>query len=327
MNTYKTFQAWRDAANQTMLRSWGISLADCGFSEEDLQLNYKWHQAQNETPQQFCDDWARKHDFSTPDPMTKQDLERTHKAPLGPNAEPCYKDTYTGCEVEAALCVFEFLMDCRKRTDEPDAPAFEKLVSGWFEGVGWGQMRLSSVPIGCYVNRLYNRYVELHGEYEDAYDWEFVPMVVRSLNLNDVMEATAYRPVIEWPDLDRKVADLRRKVEHAETVRIERQVTGNLMERLVTADYHIRIRSEDGVEEFVEGRDLTQNPQEAVTLAFAIDTIVHVDACDSAGQTEGTVMLVYGNSGWDLLADWAASGDLERLFADVSDFAASLEKA
>ena len=123
--------------------------------------------------------------------------QETDGTPQGPKA-------YTALEMEAALCAWEFLMDNDVRSgcigEIPDtATPFQKFISECMDGWGYAQMRYAARMLGTYIPRVYDAYEKAYGDYDDAYDWEFVPAVIKALPLEEVFEAGAYKREYAWP--------------------------------------------------------------------------------------------------------------------------------
>jgi hypothetical protein len=107
-----------------------------------------------------------------------------------------FKDTFDHLECEAAQCVWEWLIENR------EVPA----VNDGFEDYGSSQQRYTARVIGPYVCRVYVAYEKMFGDYDDAFDWEFVPAVVAALPLADVFEAGAYHTGFAWPNAEAMAA-------------------------------------------------------------------------------------------------------------------------
>lgn len=99
-----------------------------------------------------------------------------------------YPDVYTAGQVEAAMCVWEYFLNN------------SETYADWFDGLGTGQMRLSSQAIGIWVDKVFQAYEQNLGEFDRLFDWEFVPAAVELLDLDEVFELTAYAQPHEWPD-------------------------------------------------------------------------------------------------------------------------------
>lgn len=78
-------------------------------------------------------------------------------------------------EMEAALCVWEWLCDITVNTDEPH-PAWQE----YREGIGSAELRHESMLIGKFVLQVYNLTPDWWRE-TGSYDWELVPAIVSTL--------------------------------------------------------------------------------------------------------------------------------------------------
>lgn len=199
---YSTFELWKIAASAALQQGYGISLADAGADDEELRQYYADHTrgweygADEVTVLDFAVHYANNRDLDTPDLWTAKTLKEKYAIPEG-DVHALYPETYTGFQVEAALCVYEFLRD-------------QGEFDGYFENLGTGQMRLTSTAIGVYVDAVYRRYEELHGEMTKQFDWEFVPAVIWSFapRIDEVIAATAYSDRGYWPEIDAIVAEV-----------------------------------------------------------------------------------------------------------------------
>jgi hypothetical protein len=112
---------------------------------------------------------------------------------------------YTFMQLEAALGVWEHLIEC-KQADDPE-------VSEWFNDYGWVNMRLSVAPrVACMALDLYEASPEMPDFLTDelgwSYDWDYLPWVVQQVIRLSVGRDHDVRPV--FPPLDVLAARLRR---------------------------------------------------------------------------------------------------------------------
>lgn len=105
--------------------------------------------------------------------------------------------TYTTDEIEAALCVYDWLVTEQMRTDK--AEELTTVISDLWDDNGSPGMRCLSVAAGCIVAAVYD-HMEKHGMRFDApFDFEFVPAVCKVIDwdaLDDDIQLNrgSYRP-------------------------------------------------------------------------------------------------------------------------------------
>lgn len=100
-------------------------------------------------------------------------------------------DTLTVTQVEGALCAWEWM--CENRDSE--------LLKDYFEGLGSSGMRWASMQAGAIACQVHD-YMDAQGyEFADAYDWEFVPTVLRLLDWRKLTDDNQYSGEPYKPDI------------------------------------------------------------------------------------------------------------------------------
>lgn len=102
-------------------------------------------------------------------------------------------DSYTPLEMEAALCAWEWMLEQR---DDP-------LLIGYFEEIGTSGMRHVSMQAGQIALQTYDLMQgEKNYEFSGAYDWEFIPDVLRLLTWSDLIRDNQYNGPPYEPNID-----------------------------------------------------------------------------------------------------------------------------
>lgn len=104
--------------------------------------------------------------------------------------------TYTPLEVEAALCVWEWMID---RAD--------KELKDFFEGHGWGCMRLLATDLGRWCQQVYLKAEETF-EFDVCFDWELVPSMMQMIDFDVAIESQYSTGPEVFPDVDESAAKL-----------------------------------------------------------------------------------------------------------------------
>ncbi|EUB97269.1 hypothetical protein PMI07_000845 [Rhizobium sp. CF080] len=108
-----------------------------------------------------------------------------------PKARFSDADAYTHLQMEAALCAWEWL--CENRDHD--------LLKDYFEGLGSSAMRHCSVQAGDIALRVHTHTESQGYEFVNAYDWEFVPEVLRRLDWKLLTEDNQYNREPYHPDI------------------------------------------------------------------------------------------------------------------------------
>jgi hypothetical protein len=111
--------------------------------------------------------------------------------------------TYTVAEMEAALCAFEWMMDERNRfdtTNADDRKPHTVTVNRLFDSVGWSAMRFIAMQAGAIADNVYQHMEATGWEHHSAFDWEFLPAVMRRLDWDALVQDNQYAGPIYWPD-------------------------------------------------------------------------------------------------------------------------------
>jgi hypothetical protein len=179
---------WLSAINAAMRHEWGISLEDTGTSNL-LELHYE-HITRPVSTLDQAREIGISLELHEPDPWTAKDLRAANRLRDDPVL-------YSSCDVEAALCVFEWMMDER-----------DKSMKDWFDGTGWAAMRSVAADVGVWCNSLYEHVPEKWVEGQ-AWDWEIIPAMLDQLDWNKVVGFCQYGEKTEpWPATDEVVAKL-----------------------------------------------------------------------------------------------------------------------
>lgn len=97
-------------------------------------------------------------------------------------------------------------------------------------------------------------------------------------------------------------------------IKIEKQILEALVDEVLNKDYHLTVRNE------IHSRD------KAAIIAnckqSGQDTL---QVFDSAGKHVGNIWLVYGNLGYDVIADYSWNNTIVQLLLPVKRLAAALE--
>lgn len=101
------------------------------------------------------------------------------------------KPSFSPLEMEAALCAWEWMLESRDK--EP--------LDSHFKGLGYAAMRHCSIQAGSIALAVYEEMEQQDYEFEDAYDWEFVPSVICRLDWAALTEDNQYNGAPYWPDI------------------------------------------------------------------------------------------------------------------------------
>lgn len=141
--------------------------------------------------------------------------------------------TFNYVQVEAALCVWEWMTDRHRMADASTGPV-KDLLDLWY-GVGAGQMRNLAARVAPAVETLYQELCAEIGE-DDlrdvycAYDWDFVPAVCERMDWAGQMTSACYTaggllalPETLKPDLVKEFGELKAKqdADRAEREKLE----------------------------------------------------------------------------------------------------------
>lgn len=104
---------------------------------------------------------------------------------------------YTHLQFEAALCAWEWMLENRIDTNRPDfePDQFHQWRVDYeqvFEDFGTAAMRHCSIAAGCIALAVYDLMEAKGIEFHSAYDWEFVPAVMRRLDWRALVEHRQY---------------------------------------------------------------------------------------------------------------------------------------
>lgn len=93
---------------------------------------------------------------------------------------PAPRKQYTHLEMEAALCVWEWINDVTL----DDTPQNIKEWVTLREGVGSVELRHQSIVLGKWCLKIYDLLTKQERDFFDsmAYDWEVIPMMLRNAN-------------------------------------------------------------------------------------------------------------------------------------------------
>ncbi|MCO5730117.1 hypothetical protein [Rhizobium sp. SSA_523] len=100
-------------------------------------------------------------------------------------------DLFTTLQLEAALCAWEWM--CEARDGD--------LLKPLFEGIGSSAMRHVSMQAGDIALRVHNHMESQGYEFVNAYDWEFVPEVLRRLDWDKLISDNQYGGEPYEPDI------------------------------------------------------------------------------------------------------------------------------
>ena len=114
--------------------------------------------------------------------------------------------TFTYLEMEAALCVWEELLERQGKPGNED-------ITQLFEGVGSSAVRASAHVIGAVVLAVHNRMTDEGYEFVGAYDWEFVPAVLQQLPIPEMVLAYQYGQKLPATDIGAIWAAVRAELE------------------------------------------------------------------------------------------------------------------
>lgn len=112
------------------------------------------------------------------------------------------------------------------------------------------------------------------------------------------------------------VTDEQRQKEVEKRRTIERRIVRRLVLALIKAGYSVSLY--DG-QEWVAKKEKTWKAVKDKFFSVDEETLY---AYDAEGRRIGVVFLVYGNGGWDVMADWSSS--LEPVVNPVLDYAETL---
>lgn len=104
---------------------------------------------------------------------------------------------YNYVEVETTCCVNEWLLNCKD----------DNVVDRMFGYYGAFGMRACAMQAAIIVNAVLDAY-EKHAEYDEAFDWEFVPMVCRQLDWEKLCDNNQYGDGKWRPDIEQMAATL-----------------------------------------------------------------------------------------------------------------------
>lgn len=104
---------------------------------------------------------------------------------------------YTHLQMEAALCAWEAMIEFRINTADPKFdpakyPEWRVEFEQVFEYFGSVDMRHCSIAAGCIVLAVHDLMTAKGIEFHDAYDWEFVPGVLKRLDWRSLVEQHQY---------------------------------------------------------------------------------------------------------------------------------------
>jgi hypothetical protein len=126
---------------------------------------------------------------------------------------------YNNAEVETAIVVHEWLTENRSNADDAASP-LAQLIENLFNSYGSSAMRSIAIHVGVIVEKCW-LYAGKH--YGDAYtddimwDWDFVPMICRNLDWDQLAQNNQYGGG-EWePDYDRFMST----IEAARALKVE----------------------------------------------------------------------------------------------------------
>jgi len=101
------------------------------------------------------------------------------------------REFFTALEMEAALCAWEWMLENVKH----------QVFHGIWEGLGYAAMRHCSYQGGAIALQVYDHMTALNYEFVSAYDWEFVPGVLRRLDWRKLAEDNQYSGEPYKPDV------------------------------------------------------------------------------------------------------------------------------
>jgi hypothetical protein len=183
---YLKYDDWLKAINTAMRHEWGISLEDTGY--DDLCALHYEHITKSVSPLEAAQALGRDMELNEPDPWTARDMRAANR--LRPEPQ-----VFNSCEVEAALCVFEWMMASHTMTP-------------WFEGTGWAAMRSVAADVGVWCNSLYEHLPKKWVEGR-AWDWDIIPAMLDQLDWNKVVGFCQYGEKTDpWPATDQVVEKL-----------------------------------------------------------------------------------------------------------------------
>lgn len=104
------------------------------------------------------------------------------------------------CEIEGALCAWEWFLDNTEKMDE------------YLDGIGYAGMRMVSVQAGQIADQIYKLMESRGFEYIGAYDWEFVPAVMERIDWPAIIADNQYGRDPYQPDLAAILDDMIEKM-------------------------------------------------------------------------------------------------------------------
>lgn len=118
--------------------------------------------------------------------------------------------TYSEFEVDAALCVWEWLLDMNVASHDatPESPTYSTFLTirPLFENYGYGGMRMSAKQAGLIVAAAFIEYEKHVPDYDMSFDWDWVPMVCSYLNWEYLVDNNQYGDGKYTPDVEELVA-------------------------------------------------------------------------------------------------------------------------
>lgn len=100
--------------------------------------------------------------------------------------------------------------------------------------------------------------------------------------------------------------------------KIEAKIVRKLVRTIIEAGYLITVDTVGGEISY------SNNYRKIMKNIFATDTVEVLLSRDVEGEQHGWILLVYGNDGFDVIADYTIN--LEELLKPVNDLASKLEK-
>ncbi len=117
-----------------------------------------------------------------------------------------YGGQFSHAEVDAAMCVWEWLLEERD-DDVATINPHNSTIDRMFASYGRGGMRGAAIQAGLIIEAVFDEYAK-HLEFEYAFDIEFVPMVCRHLDWEKLCDSNQHGMGDWMPDIPTLTATL-----------------------------------------------------------------------------------------------------------------------
>lgn len=106
------------------------------------------------------------------------------------------RESFSGTQVEGALCVYEWMMEMREDN---------RLIGEWWDGLGSPGMRMVSIQAGDICDRAFNHMDSMGYDFVAAYDFEFVPAICSMIDWDALCKDNQYDSGRYDPDINAMV--------------------------------------------------------------------------------------------------------------------------